>query len=73
MNEESRLAKRLSDTSVVGKANTHPGGQRAWVREVRTLSDEDLMLVVRAQVAVDRAVNTYRRTAVRPYSFNVPA
>jgi hypothetical protein len=72
MNEESRPAKRLSNTSVVGKANTHPGAQRAWEREVRTFSDEDLMLVVRAQVAVDRAVNTYRKAAAAPYSFNVP-
>jgi hypothetical protein len=72
MNEESRPARRLPITNVVGKANTHPGAQRAWEREVRTLSDDDLMLAVRAQVAVDRAVNTYRKAAAAPYSFNVP-
>jgi hypothetical protein len=72
MNEESRPGRRLPNTSVVGKANTQPGAQRAWERAVRTFSDEDLLLVVRAQVAVDRAVNTYRRAAAAPYSFNVP-
>ena len=72
MNEESRPARRLPNFCVVGKANTHPGAQRAWEREIRTLSCEDLMLVVGAQVAVDRAVNTYRKAAAAPYSFNVP-
>jgi hypothetical protein len=47
---------------------TQCGGQRAWEREVRALSDEDLIRCVRAQVAVERAVSTYRKGAARPIS-----
>jgi hypothetical protein len=72
MNEESRPVRRLPGRSSAVKPNTHPGGDRAWERDVRMLSDEDLMLVVRAQIAVDRAVNTYRTSAAAPISFDVP-
>lgn len=72
MNEERCSAKRLPDSSVSANATRHHGAQRAWEREVRDLSDEELRLCVRAQVAVDRAVE-HRRKA-RPAGFAaVPA
>jgi hypothetical protein len=37
------------------------GGQRAWRREVNRMTDAELIRCVRAQVAVDHAVNTRRK------------
>lgn len=37
------------------------GGQRAWHRQVNNLSDDELIGVVRGMVAVDRAVNAFRK------------
>jgi hypothetical protein len=73
MNARSRSAKRLPRNITASKSNAGCGGQRAWAREVNCLADEDLILCVRAQVAVDDAVNTYRRNAAPPISFEVPA
>jgi hypothetical protein len=72
MNTENRPPRRLPDQLDTGKLNSRCGGQRAWAREVRTFSDAELILCVRAQVAVDEAVNTYRQAAAAPYSFDVP-
>jgi hypothetical protein len=63
VNEKSRPGKRRLPNNDTGKPNSRCGGQRAWTREVNRLGDEELMRVVRAQVAVDVAVNTYRRAA----------
>ena len=46
--------------------------RRAWAREVNSFTDSELILCVRAQVAVDTAVNTYRKSAAAPFSFDVP-
>ena len=73
MNEESRPARRLPDKITAGKPNSRCGGQRAWARGVSSFSDDELILCVRAQVAVDSAVNTYRKSAAAPFSFDVPA
>ena len=72
-NEESRPVRRLSENFFTTKPNMHPGEQRAWEREVRRFNDEELIACVRAQVAVDRACNTYRKSAAAPYSFDVPS
>jgi hypothetical protein len=72
MNEESRPARRLSKNVNASKSSAGCGGQRAWEREVRLLSDAELVLCVRSQVAVNKAVNTYRENAAPPISFEVP-
>jgi hypothetical protein len=72
VNERSRPARRLPKNITASESSGCCGGQRAWEREVRTLSDEELIRCVRAMVAVDRAVNTYRRHAASPISFEVP-
>jgi hypothetical protein len=59
MNERSRPARRLPETSS-GLHRSRVGGHRAWAREVRGFSDEDLLASVRAQVSVDRAADRYR-------------
>jgi hypothetical protein len=60
MNERSRPARRLPENSTRGDRN-RLGGRRAWEREVRAFSDEDLLACVRAQASVDRAVIRYRK------------
>jgi hypothetical protein len=71
MNEESRPARRLPNSTST-RESTRCGGRRAWNREVSALSDEELLRCVRAQVEVDNAVKTYRRSAAAPISFDVP-
>jgi hypothetical protein len=39
---------------------------------VNSFTDEELHRCVRAQVAVDTAVTTYRKSAAAPISFDVP-
>jgi hypothetical protein len=74
MNEESRPARRLPKLNITGSdPNSRCGGQRAWAREVNSFKDDELLRCVRAQVAVDTAVNTYRKSAAAPFSFDVPA
>jgi hypothetical protein len=73
MNGKSRPARRLSDNYTSADSNSRCGGQRAWACQVLSFSDEELLRCVRAQVAVDSVVNTYRQSAAAPYSFEVPA
>jgi hypothetical protein len=72
MNEESRPAERPSRNIIASESRGGCRGQRAWERAVRMFSDDELILCVRTQVAVDRAVNTYRRNAAPPITFEVP-
>jgi hypothetical protein len=72
-NEESHPARWLPGNSSVYEPSGRIGGGRAWAREVRNFSDEELLRCVRAQVAVDRAVNTYRSSAATPIRFDVPS
>ena len=71
MNEET--ARRRLPNITAPDSNNQRGAERAWARQVRSFSDEELLRCVRAQVAVDTAVNTYRESAAAPFSFDVPA
>jgi hypothetical protein len=59
---QRRLSHRLGDR---GADPSRVGGQRAWRREISQLPDEELIAVVRAMVAVDHAVNTYRKRDIK--------
>jgi hypothetical protein len=62
MNEESRPARRLPDVnSTAADSNKRLG--RRWWEHPEDLDDAELMLVVRAIAAVDRAVDKHRRAA----------
>jgi hypothetical protein len=58
--KESRPVKAASYRSDRGGKRTDWSGWRLR-REVSRLPDEELIRVVRGMVAVDRAVNTYRK------------
>lgn len=74
MNGKSRPARRLPDNwNAACEPNARPGDRRAWARQVRQLSDDELLRCVRAQVAVDHAVDTYRASAVAPIHFDAPS
>jgi hypothetical protein len=60
MNERSRPARRLPDNDTASD-RSGIGGQRAWRREVRQLSDEELQQIARGLAQVDRAVENCRR------------
>jgi hypothetical protein len=70
MNEET--ARRRLPNITVADSNSRFGVERAWARQVRSFTDEELLRCVRAQVAVDTACNTYRKGAAAPFSFDVP-
>jgi hypothetical protein len=63
MNEESRppAAPRRSTTTGIESIRRAPG--RRWWEHPEELPDDELMLVVRSMVAVDRAVDGFRRVA----------
>jgi hypothetical protein len=63
--EDGRANGRLPNTTTNAKriALASVGGGRAWAHEVAAMSDEELNLVVRGMVAVERAVDGYRRPA----------
>jgi hypothetical protein len=74
VNEESRPSQRLPDKwNAACEPSARLGDRRAWARTVRSLSDDELVDCVRAQIAVERAVNTYRSSAAPPVRFDVPA
>jgi hypothetical protein len=74
VNGRSRPSRRLPDNSnAVCEPSARLGDQLAWSRVVRGFTDEELVDCVRAQVAVERAVNTYRSSAAPPVRFDVPA
>ena len=74
MNEERRPSRRLPDNwNAACEPSVRPGDRRAWACQVRQLSDDELIQCVRAQVAVDHAVDTYRASAAAPIHFDVPA
>jgi hypothetical protein len=62
MNERSRPARRLPDLNITTADTTKRAG-RPWWDHPGDLPDEELMLVVRACTAVDRAVDRYRGKA----------
>jgi hypothetical protein len=73
MNEESRPSRRLSDNwNAACEPSGRLGDRLAWSRAVRGFTDEELVDCVRAQIAVERAVNTYRSSAAPPVRFDVP-
>jgi hypothetical protein len=74
VNGRSRLAGRLPyDSNNACEPSARLGDRLAWAREVRHLSDDELVQCVRAQVAVDHAVDTYRASTSVPIRFDVPA
>jgi hypothetical protein len=74
MKGRSRPSRRLPDNwNAACEPSVRPGDRRAWARQVREFSDEELVQCVRAQVAVDRAVNTHLASAAASIRFDVPA
>jgi hypothetical protein len=74
MNRESGPSRPLPNNSNAAcQPSVRLGDQLAWSRTVRSFSDDELVDCVRAQVAVERAVNTYRSSAAPPVRFDVPA
>jgi hypothetical protein len=74
VNGRSRASRRLPDDwNAACEPSVRLGDRRAWARQVRHFSDDELVQCVRAQVGVDRAVSTYLARAAAPIRFDVPA